>query len=281
MYPAVVAWLHAGPLPWLALLVPKPGILYAVVLLACGVVFVHRVTKVGIGQDQALEALLSAAVGALVGTRAFYLVTRTRFWEMSPAQLIDGRQGTASWGAYLGAFLGLILYARWRRFRVLTLTDAATSAGPLACVIGRWNCLLAGDDFGRVTTWWWGIRYPAGSLPWNAHRRAGLIGPEATWSLPVHPNQIVQSLVSLAVFIIVSVYWYRNRQYPGRTTSLFLVLYGAARFVVEFLRDPAAGGADGLLSHSQYMCLAFIVSGATLWWWQRRTSVTQAAPGPA
>jgi len=281
MYPVVVAWLHAGPLPWLALLVPKPGILYAVVLLACGVVFVHRVTKVGIGQDQALEALLSAAVGALVGTRAFYLVTRTRFWEMSPAQLIDGRQGTASWGAYLGAFLGLILYARWRRFRVLTLTDAATSAGPLACVIGRWNCLLAGDDFGRVTTWWWGIRYPAGSLPWNAHRRAGLIGPEATWSLPVHPNQIVQSLVSLAVFIIVSVYWYRNRQYPGRTTSLFLVLYGAARFVVEFLRDPAAGGADGLLSHSQYMCLAFIVSGATLWWWQRRTSVTQAAPGPA
>ena len=281
MYPAVVAWLHAGPLPWLALLVPKPGILYAVVLLACGVVFVHRVTKVGIGQDQALEALLSAAVGALVGTRAFYLVTRTRFWEMSPAQLIDGRQGTASWGAYLGAFLGLILYALWRKFSVLTLTDAATSAGPLACVIGRWNCLLAGDDFGRVTTWWWGIRYPAGSLPWNAHRRAGLIGPEATWSLPVHPNQIVQSLVSLAVFIIVSVYWYRNRQYPGRTTSLFLVLYGAARFVVEFLRDPAAGGADGLLSHSQYMCLAFIVSGATLWWWQRRTSVTQAAPGPA
>ena len=282
MYPAVVAWLHAGPLPWLALLVPKPGILYAVVLLACGAVFVHRVTKVGIGQDQALEALLSAAVGALVGTRAFYLVTRTRFWEMSPAQLVDGRQGTASWGAYLGAFLGLILYAQWRKYRVLTLTDAATSAGPLACVIGRWNCLLAGDDFGRVTTWWWGIRYPAGSLPWNAHRRSGLIGPEATWSLPVHPNQIVQSLVSLAVFIIVSVYWYRNRQFPGRTTSMFLVLYGATRFVVEFLRDPAAGGADGLLSHSQYMCLAFIVSGAMLWWWQRRASgATQPAHGPA
>ena len=31
----------------------------------------------------ALEALLAAAVGALIGTRLFYLVTRTRFWEMS------------------------------------------------------------------------------------------------------------------------------------------------------------------------------------------------------
>ena len=71
--------------------------------------------------------------GALIGTRLFYLVTRTRFWEMSPAQLIDGRQGTASWGAYLGAFLGLILYARWRKYRVFILTDAATSVGPLGC----------------------------------------------------------------------------------------------------------------------------------------------------
>jgi phosphatidylglycerol:prolipoprotein diacylglycerol transferase len=281
MYPAVVAWLRAGPLPWLALLVPKPGILYAVVLLVCGAVFVRRVKRTGLDADRALEALLAAAVGALIGTRLFYLVTRTRFWELSPAQLIDGRQGTASWGAYLGAFLGLILYAGWRKSRVFILTDAATSVGPLACFIGRWNCLLAGDDFGRVTDWAWGIRYPAGSLPWNAQRRSGLIEADAAWSLPVHPNQIVQGVTSLVVFVIVSVYWYRHHDQPGRTTALFLMLYGTGRFFVEFLRDPAAGGADGLLSHSQYMCLAFIFVGAILWWWQRRASLTQPAPRPA
>jgi len=281
MYPAVVAWLRAGPLPWLALLVPKPGILYAVVLLVCGAVFVRRLRRTGLDADRALEALLAAAVGALIGTRLFYLVTRTRFWELSPAQLIDGRQGTASWGAYLGAFLGLILYARWRKYRVFILTDAATSVGPLGCFIGRWNCLLAGDDFGRVTDWAWGIRYPAGSLPWNAQRRGGLIEADAAWSLPVHPNQIVQGLTSLIVFVIVSVYWYRHHDQPGRTTALFLMLYGMGRFVVEFLRDPAAGGAEGLLSHSQYMCLAFIFIGAVLWWWQRRASLIQPVPGPA
>ena len=281
MYPAIIAWLKAGPLPWLAFLVPKPGLLYAVVLLVCGAVFVRRIKRTGLDADRALEALLAAAVGALVGTRLFYLVTRTRFWEMSPAQLIDGRQGTASWGAYLGAFLGLILYARWRKYQVLTLTDAATSTGPLACFIGRWNCLLAGDDFGRVTTWAWGIRYPAGSLPWHAQRKSGLIDANAAWSLPVHPNQIVQGLTSLVVFVIISVYWYRHHDQPGRTTALFLMLYGAGRFVVEFLRDPAAGGAVGLLSHSQYMCLAFMATGAVLWWWLRRTAPIRPAPGPA
>ena len=270
MYPAIVAWLASGPLPWLAMLVPKPGLLYAVVLLACGAVFARRVTRVGIDSDRALEALLAAAVGALIGTRAFYLVTRTRFWEMSLAQLIDGRQGTASWGAYLGGFIGLILYSRWRGYQALQLTDAATSAAPLACVIGRWNCLIAGDDFGRVTSWPWGIRYPAHSLPWNAHRRAGLIGSDAAWSLPVHPNQIVQSITSFAVFVIVSLYWYRHRDQPGRTTALFLMLYGTTRFFVEYLRDPAAGGATGALSHSQYMCLGFVAGGVTLWSWLRR-----------
>lgn len=274
MYPAIVAWLQAGPLPWLSMLVPKPGLLYAVVMLACGAVFVHRARRDGIDPDHTLEALLATAVGALVGTRAFYLVTRTRFWELGWAQLIDGRLGTASWGAYLGGFIGLILYARWRGYPVFRLTDAATSAAPLACVIGRWNCLIAGDDFGRVTTWAWGIRYPAGSLPWHAHRRQGLIGPDAAWSLPVHPNQIVQSLTSLVVFVVVSVYWYRHRDQPGRTTSLFLLLYGTGRFFVEFLRDPAAGGAVGMLSHSQYMCLAFMAGGALLWWWLLRQPPT-------
>lgn len=265
MYPAIVAWLKAGPLPWLALLVPRPGLLYGVVLLVCGIIFVRRARRAGIDADHALEALLCIAVGALIGTRLFYLVTRTRFWEMSLPQLIDARQGTASWGVYLGGIIGLWLYARWRKYLLFTLTDAATSVAPLGCAIGRWNCLLAGDDFGRVTTWAWGIRYPAGSLPWNAHRRHGLIGPEAAWSLPVHPNQVVQSVTSFTVFVIVSLYWYRHREQPGRTTALFLMLYGTGRFFVEFLRDPDGGGAVGLLSHSQYMCLAFMASGAALW----------------
>jgi len=282
MYPAIVAWLGAGPFPWLGLLVPRPGILYAVVLLACGTIFVRRATRAGLSSDAALEALLATAIGALVGTRLFYLVTRTRFWEMSWAQLVDPRQGTASWGVYLGGFIGLILYARWRRHPVLTVTDAATSIAPLGCAIGRWNCFIAGDDFGRVTTWAWSIRYPARSLPWVAHRSRGLVDSDSAWSLPVHPNQLVQSVTSFTVFVIVSLYWYRHRDQPGRTTALFLILYGTGRFLVEFLRDPAAGGAIRLLSHSQYMCLAFVASGAALWAWQvrRATAVPGAAHAP-
>jgi prolipoprotein diacylglyceryltransferase len=45
------------------------------------------------------------------------------------------------------------------------------------------------------------------------------------------------------------------------TFGVFLLIYGATRFPWEFLRDPAAGGARGLFSTSQWMCLLLVAGG--------------------
>jgi phosphatidylglycerol:prolipoprotein diacylglycerol transferase len=276
MYSYVVAWFQAGPLPWLALLVPRPGLLYGVATFVAGFLFVRRAARAGIQVEGALEALLATLVGVLIGTRFFYLVTRTRFWEMGVLELIDTSKGTASWGAYLGGVIGLVSYALWQRIAPLRLTDIACSVAAMPDLIGRWNCWLAGDDYGRVTALGWGIRYPKGSMPWREHLRQGLITASDPWSLPVHPNQLVLGAAGLVVFLVVSRYWSTHRDQYGRTTALYFVLYGATRFPVEFLRAPAAGGATGLLSHSQYMCLACIAAGMLLWW--RLADRTTAGP---
>lgn len=280
MYPAIVAWLAGGPLPFLAYLVPRPGLLYGVVLLVCGMLFVRRATRAGYTSEFAMEALLAIAVGLLIGTRAFFLATRTRFWEMSPAQLVDASRGTASWGVYIGAVAGLVAYALWRHERPLRLLDIGTSAAAIGDAIGRVNCWITGDDYGRVTEGWWGMRYPAHSLAWNQEVRDGLLPQTAQWSLPLQPNTLLLGLAALLVFVIVSRYWERHRDQVGRTTAVYLMLYGATRFPIEFLRDPAAGGATGLLSHSQYMCIAFVACGIALWLALPRQAVS-AAPGSA
>ena len=107
MYPVIVDWLRHGPLPWLAWLVPIPGLMHAMVLVVVGGTFIRRVRYLGFTRQQALEAALAGAVSALVFTRVFYLVTRTRFWEMPLSELANGAKGTASWGAYLGGAIGL------------------------------------------------------------------------------------------------------------------------------------------------------------------------------
>ena len=274
MYPALVAWFREGPLPWLAYLVPRPGLLYAVTVLACGTLFTRRATRSALTVDMALEALLAAMLGALVGTRLFYLVTRTRFWELGFTELLNWSRGTASWGAYLGATLGLSGYALWRKLRPLRLIDIGTSVAGLGDAIGRVNCWITGDDFGRVTVWPWGIRYPQGSMAWSAHLKRGLVQSADPWSLPVHPNTLLMAVTAFLVFLVTSWYWQRHRDQVGRTTALFCLLYGAQRFVVEFLRDPDAGGASGPLSHSQYMCIVLVATGGFLWWRTLR-------PGPS
>lgn len=238
--------------------------MHSLVAVAAGGVFAWRMRRTGYSRQQALEAVLVGAIGALIFTRVFFLVTRTRFWELSLLELIDGSRGTASWGAYLGAAIGLACYALLQRGNPLSLMDTAASTAALSCVVGRWSCFLLGDDFGRVTSLPWGIHYPAGSLAWKAHVQRGLIEPSATSSLAVHPNQILLSGAALLTFLATTWYWRGHRHEQGRTLATFLLLYGATRFPIEFLRDPSAGGAAGLLSHSQYMCLAFIAIGLGL-----------------
>jgi phosphatidylglycerol:prolipoprotein diacylglycerol transferase len=107
----------------------------------------------------------------------------------------------------------------------------------------------------------WAVQFPAGSLPYRAQVAAGLLPPTAEASLAVHPFQLYLVVNGLVVFLIVTAIWRRWRDRPGVTFGAFLVIYGATRFPWEFLRDPAAGGASGLLSTSQWMCLLLIAGG--------------------
>jgi phosphatidylglycerol:prolipoprotein diacylglycerol transferase len=110
----------------------------------------------------------------------------------------------------------------------------------------------------------WAIRFPRGSLAWSAQVARGELSSVASWSLPVHPEQIYLLLNAAMLFVVISHVWRKNRQRPGLTLAIYLVLYGATRFCWEFLRDPAAGGAAHGLSSSQWMCVVYVAAGSVL-----------------
>jgi len=261
MRPTIMQYLADGGFGWLAPLVPRPGLMYGVMLLILTFVFLRRARIAGLDHQRALELVLSAAVGAVIGTRLFYLVTTGDILRLDFPAWFNLSRGTASWGAYLGGMAGFALYAWASKIAVWHYLDTAASVVPLGPFIARWSCFLNGDDFGRVTDTAWGIRFPSGSLPWQAHVADGLLPSTAAASLPVHPIQLCLVVNGLVVFMIVTAIWRRYRDRPGVTFGTFLLLYGATRFPWEFLRDPAAGGARGLLSTSQWMCLILIAGG--------------------
>lgn len=279
MRPTFMAWLEQQGLERLAGLVPTPGLLYGVVVLVIGATFLLRARASGIGWERGLEAILAASIGAGIGTRLFYLIASGDLLRLGPVEWLDPSRGTASWGAYLGAMIGLTIYGSASRLGAATVLDPMASVAGLGDVVGRWACLLAGDDFGRVTTLAWGIRFPEGSLAWRAHLSRGLIPPEGTSALPVHPMQLYLMLHGLLVFVLCTVVWRRHGRRPGVTFAAFLAAYGGMRFWWEFLRDPSGGGAVSGLSTSQWMCLVLATSGAI--WLLAQAAKGARGPVPA
>lgn len=238
-----------------------PGIAVGIAVVV--ILFVWRSNRLGLASDRALQACAVAALCALAGTRLYHLLTSGAILELSASQWLSNR-GTGSWGAYLGALLGFLLYFRLAKRNPWPALDVVGSVAGLGTFFGRIGCLLAGCDFGQVTSVPWAVHYPPGTLAYLAHAKAGQLAPDAVRSLGVHPLQLYLAVNGLIVFLVASAIWRRWRRVPGVTLASFWVLYGVTRFLWEFLRDPAAGGAVSGLSLSQIMALVAVGIGAAI-----------------
>jgi hypothetical protein len=113
---------------------------------------------------------------------------------------------------------------------VLAVCDACAVALMLALGIGRWACLLAGDDYGKPTDLWLGIRF------YNP-RSLVVVGAPELQGVALHPTQLYMSVNALWLFFILE--WVRRRsRHAGQTLAAMLVLYAATR---SFLIEPFRG----------------------------------------
>jgi phosphatidylglycerol:prolipoprotein diacylglycerol transferase len=108
---------------------------------------------------------------------------------------------------------------------------------------------------------WTAVSFPAGSFAWRQHLALGLIGPEATGSLPVHPTQLYEFLL-LAVLLCVLLRLEDRWISPGTTVLITLASYAVLRFFIEFLRADNAV-VLGRLTFTQLICIALLI-GCTM-----------------
>jgi phosphatidylglycerol:prolipoprotein diacylglycerol transferase len=89
---------------------------------------------------------------------------------------------------------------------------------------------------------------------------------------PRHPSQLYQfALEGVVLFCVL--WWFSSKPRPrGQVSAMFLLGYGALRFVSEFFREPDAfiGFLALGFTMGQWLCLAMIAGGAALFAWSRR-----------
>ena len=242
-------------------LVPDPSLIYPFAILVCAIVVVKRCRLSGMDTRTAVYAVLAGSVGAFIGAKLIFVAAHIESYVLLPSHVF-APGGTMSWGAYVGAIIALLLYMRHTRKSSLRTLDVLGSCLGLGPFIGRWSCLLNGDDYGTITTVPWAIQYPAGSIPFAAHANDGLISYSAALSAPVHPNQIYLSLNGLLLFILMSWIWKKYRYHEGLTFGLYCFCYGILRFLIEFFRDEAQSSRVPVIYTSQLFALAGAGAGS-------------------
>jgi len=222
------------------------GLCFALAFLASGALLWKRLDEVGKPPDWAYEMGFAALIGGLIGSRLDFVLQN--YDEVSDdllGNLFSG-SGLVWFGGLVGGAIGVLLWAWWRGFLGVALLDICAPSLALGYAVGRIGCQLSGDgDYGKPWDGPWAMSYPDGTVPTTDE---------------VHPTPVYETL---AMGLVAFILWrLRERLTGGRLFALYLVLAGAERLLVEFIRrneDVALG-----LTQAQLISVAMIVAG-TIW----------------
>jgi phosphatidylglycerol:prolipoprotein diacylglycerol transferase len=171
------------------------------------------------------------------------------------AQIWGG--GLTFYGGFIAASLGAWWLFRRDRFSLWKGLDMGGMMVPIGLGVGRLGCTLVGCCFGAVCHLPWALDFPGHSPASEWQFREHLLDTPYAAALPVHPTQLYESFAALAISAFTILYVHGRKRYDGQVFVVFLVLYAAARAVIELWRSDDRGGL-GWLSTSQWIGLGML-----------------------
>ena len=239
------------------------GIMFALGFVAAGLLVARRLKELGKPVDWAYEMIFAALVGGIVGARVDYIIQNYDSVSDDLFGNIFSGAGLVWFGGAVGGAIGVLLWARWRRMFNLTLLDICAPGLAIGYAVGRIGCQLSGDgDYGIAWDGPWAMAYPDGTEPTTE---------------TVHPTPIYETL---AMGLVTYVLWRLRFTFrPGLLFALYLVLAGAERFLIEFIRrnDDVAVG----LTQAQLISVAMILAGGVWLAVKANRGELRAGPAPA
>ena len=250
MYPEVFSWgvVH----------VRTYGLLLAVAFLVGTWLALREARRLGLDEDHLVTVILVTLVASILGARALYVLEHIADYRQSWGSVLAVWQGGLTlYGGIVGGTVAGLWTARRLRLPMWTVADALAPSVALGTTFGRVGCFLNGCCYGRPTRMPWGVTYPPDTFP-------GLEFGDA----PIHPAQLYFALSGLMLFLVL---WTirRHVRTPGVLFWLFVILFSAIRFVLDFTRayEPTAvigqlGAAP--VTESQAISIAMVLFGVLM-----------------
>jgi phosphatidylglycerol---prolipoprotein diacylglyceryl transferase len=228
------------------------GFFIAAAFLAGIALAVREARRQGVDSQIILDMSFYMIIGAIVGSRLFYVLTNFTYYLTHPLDLFKVWQGGLTfYGGFILA-ISVCLYMIHRyRMGIWKTFDLFAPSLALGVMLGRLGCFSAGCCHGRPCDLPWAITF--------TH-------PEslALLHVPLHPVQLYASAGALITFVVL--YCMRNRKtFDGQLALLWMLLYSASRSVEELFRGDVR--EDLLLGYpsARIIALGMLVGVAALY----------------
>jgi phosphatidylglycerol:prolipoprotein diacylglycerol transferase len=215
------------------------------------------------------DFILWVTIGIIVGGRTGYvLFYNPMFFIRHPAEIFELWKGGMSFhGGFLGCVAAVMLFAYRNNTSILSLGDITTAVGPIGLFLGRIDYFINSELWGRAAD---------PNLPW------AMIFPNGGPILR-HPSQLYEAaLEGIVLFTILAVMIRMGAlKRRGLILGSFIAIYGIARIIGEFFRepDPQLGFLWGGLTMGMLLSVPMVIAGVIIivaaW---RRKAAQSATP---
>ena len=229
------------------------GLMLGIAFIISSYFLTKEIERRKLDPEIATQITLLAIVFGIIGSKLLDLIENWNSFINNPIGMAFSPGGLTFYGGLILAIIAIWIYVRRKKIPFLVIADASSPSLALAYGIGRIGCHLAGDgDYGIPTTLPWGTNYQNGTVkpsiafsdpnllkhfPWIAEKFPNGV-PNNT---PLHPTPIYEFIMMLIIFLIL---WKLiKKDHPdgtgwmdGKLFMLYLVLSGAERFIIEFIR---------------------------------------------
>ncbi len=237
--------IHVGPITF-----HMYGLMIAIGYLTALFIVLKRGKKKGLSEDTIYGIFYCAIIGGLLGCRILYYIVEIPNILKNPSILWDFKNGYVVYGGIIGGVLSAWIYTiKVRKENFGPYFDVVMPSVAIAQGFGRIGCFCAGCCYGART-----------ESPFHVVFSHSDFAPNG---VPLIPTQLMSSVGDFMIGFVL-IYYSTKTKVVGRTASMYLILYGIGRFIIEFFRGDYRGSI-GVFSTSQIISFGIVTVGVIMY----------------
>lgn len=232
------------------------GVLVALGILSAYFISIYLAKKENLPINKIENLFIFITFGGIIGARIAYMLEHPQQMKSIIDYIAIWKGGIDWFGAFIGGALTAIFLIKIYKLNFWKLSDIAGVAIPLGHFFGRIGCTCAGCCHGKPVSDDSIFKEFAIKFPDNPNT----VAPP---NIPLYPTQPAEALGNLAIFGLLF-FLYKYKRFDGQVFSIYLILYGILRFLLEFWRGVTPPIDFIGLTWNQIVAILLIVSGISI-----------------